>query len=233
MIDGLTSIYTMENKASLALPLQQESANRAKSNDSRCEAYNSLTRVLVKLERLQEADDSADVDEKACKAAGDNYMLADLMVYRTRIKMRQNALPQAMAYAKEAQNLLETALAHMEPNDINKRAYSLKVSDVYDRMIAILMKEKRYDEAMAASEQARARAFPRPAVYGASEEGQQSRRRRRSGWNGRTADGCRHLRENAGVGLAERSPWRGNYTGANYGHTRTLAIDVDRLLGFR
>ena len=63
-----------------------------------------------------------------------------------------------MAYAKEAQNLLESALAHMEPNDINKRAYSVKVSDVYDRMIAILMKENRYDEAMAASEQARARA---------------------------------------------------------------------------
>ena len=155
----LGGLYMDEGKPGLALPLLKQALLTAKSERRRCFAYKILGLDYHQLGREREADETMATAESVCRTLGDQSELGQTLIDRSAIKLKLGEPAAALPFAREAQGILENTLAHMEPNDANKQSYSAKVAEVYDLLIEILMKEKRYDEALSASEQARSRAF--------------------------------------------------------------------------
>ncbi|HZL27252.1 MAG TPA: CHAT domain-containing tetratricopeptide repeat protein [Acidobacteriaceae bacterium] len=173
MESNLGSAYLQAHQAAQAVPLIVAANATTKSDALRCLRFDNLSQAYLDLGRNQDALEAAEASNKACTATHNDRSVERALEDSADAYLRLDQLDDALRDAQQAVSMLEQFRTHLVRKDAYKQGYLEYNHHAYDLLITILVRLKRYDEALEASEQGRARAFldllaSRPAATGAA-----------------------------------------------------------------
>lgn len=159
MQSNLANCYLQAHQAAQAVPLMVAATSTTKSDALRCPRFDNLSQAYLDLGRYQDSLDAAQSSYKACTATHNDRSVERALEDSADAYLRLDELDDALRDARHAVSMLEQFRTHLVKKDAYKQGYLEYNHHAYDLLITILVRLKRYDEALEASEQGRARAF--------------------------------------------------------------------------
>lgn len=158
---NLGSTYARSGHPALGIPLLETATRHLTSDYLVCIRFDQLGSAYRDAGRYHEAAARFDTAVAACEREATKDSLADALSDRALSEMRSDRLDAAWADAHRALDIVEEFRAHLVQTDAYKRGYitAAQTRSTYDLAITILMRMKRYDEALQVAEQGRARAL--------------------------------------------------------------------------
>ncbi|MGA8938277.1 MAG: CHAT domain-containing tetratricopeptide repeat protein [Acidobacteriaceae bacterium] len=158
---NLGATYANTGHPLLGIPLLEAATQHLTSDYLICIRDDQLGNAYRDARRLHEAANRLDIAVATCQREDAKSALAGALVDRAMIEMKSNRMDAAWADANKALGMVEEFRAHLVQADAYKRGYisAKQTRSTYDLAITILMRMKRYQQALEVAEQGRARAL--------------------------------------------------------------------------
>lgn len=158
---NLGSAYAHSGHPALGIPLLQAVTQHLTSDLLICIRFDQLGNAYRLVGRYKDAAASLDTALPACERENSRDNLADALDDRALIEMQTGQLDAAWADASRALSIVEEFRAHLVQTDAYKQGYitAAQSRSTYDLAITVLMRMKRYQQALEVAEQGRARAL--------------------------------------------------------------------------
>ncbi|HEX4156536.1 MAG TPA: CHAT domain-containing tetratricopeptide repeat protein [Acidobacteriaceae bacterium] len=158
---NLGSTYANNGRPLLGIPLLEGATRHLNSDYLICIRHDQLGNAYRDTGHLREAASHLDVAVAACEREAAKDALADALADRALTEMKSDQMDAAWTDAKRALAIVEEFRAHLVQADAYKSGYitAKQTRSTYDLAITILMRMKRYGQALEVAEQGRARAL--------------------------------------------------------------------------
>ncbi len=158
---NLGSTYASNGHPLLGIPLLEAAMQHLTSDYLICIRSDQLGNAYRDAGYLRKAASRLNLAVAACQREDAKSALADALGDRARTEMKSDRMAAAWTDISKALAIVEEFRAHLVPTDAYKRGYitAKQTRSTYDLAITILMRMKRFQQALEVSEQGRARAL--------------------------------------------------------------------------